>query len=87
MPENLAEQLRSKGDFPTQAKEEGNLLIIVNWGVTHMQADFDKLFPTDIEEETSEEGDASSDSLLDEVPGSAVEGGEYITLGKVTRQL
>jgi hypothetical protein len=84
--ENSAEQLRSRDCYPTQAKEEGDLLIIVNWGVTHIQADFDELFPTDVEEETGEEGEAS-DSLLDGVPGSALEEGEYITLSKVTRHL
>jgi hypothetical protein len=82
----LVEQLRSRDYYETQAKEEGDLLIIENWGVTQIQADFDELFPTDVEEETGEEGEAS-DSLLDGVPGSALEEGEYFTLSKVTRHL
>ena len=86
MAENLAEQLRSRDHYPAQAKEEGDLLIIVNWGVTQIQADFDELFPTDVEEETGGEGEAS-DSLRDGVPGSALEEGEYITLSKVKRHL
>ena len=84
--ENLAEQLRSRDYYPTQAKEEVDLLIIVNWGVTQIQADFDELFPTDVEEETGEEGEAS-DSFLDGAPGSVLEEGEYITVSKVMRHL
>ena len=82
----MVEQLGSRDYYETEAKEEGDLLIIENWGVTQIQADFDELFPTDVEEETGEEGEAS-DSLLDGVPGSALEEGEYITSSKVTRHL
>jgi hypothetical protein len=74
--ENLAEQLRFRDYYPAQAKEEGDLLIIVNWGVTQIQADFEELFPTDVEEETDEEGEAS-DSFLDGAPGSVIEEGGY----------
>ena len=82
----LVEQLRFRDYYETQAKEEGDLLIIENWGVTQIQADFDELFPTNVEEETGEEGKAS-DSLFDGVPGSALEEGEYIKSSKVTRHL
>ena len=82
----MVEQLRSRDYYETQGKEDGDLLIIENWGVIQIQADFDELFPIDVEEETGEEGEAS-DSLLDGVPVSALEEGEYITLSKVTRHL
>lgn len=74
--ENLAEQLRSRDYYPAEAKEDGDLLIIVNWGVTQIQADFDELFPTDGEEEVGEEGE-ESDSFLDGAPGSVLEEGGY----------
>ncbi len=74
--QNLANQLRSRDYYPAQAKEDGDLLIIVNWGVTQIQADFDELFPTDGEEETGEE-DEESDSFLDGAPGSVLEEGGY----------
>lgn len=72
--QNLAQQLRSRDYYPAQAKEDGDLLIIVNWGVTEIQADFDELFPTDDEEAATEE---DSDSFLDGAPGSILEEGGY----------
>lgn len=74
--QNLAQQLRSRDYYPAQAKEDGDLLIIVNWGVTQIQADFDELFPTDDEEAATEE-DSESDSFLDGAPGSILEEGGY----------
>lgn len=74
--QNLAQQLRSRDYYPAQDKDAGDLLIIVNWGVTQIQADFDELFPTDDEETTSEEG-TESDEFLDGAPGSIIEEGGY----------
>ncbi len=74
--QNLAQQLRSRNYYPAQAKEEGDLLIIVNWGITQIQADFDELFPTDDEDVATEE-DAESDAFLDGAPGSVLEEGGY----------
>jgi len=69
--ENLALQLRSRNYFLAQHKDAGDLLIIVNWGVTQIQADFEELFPTD-EEEPSAEEDPEGDSFLDGGPDSVL---------------
>ncbi len=55
--ENLALQLETRNYYPARTKDDGDLLIVVNWGVTEIQAEFDELFPTDEEdeEELSEE--------------------------------
>ncbi len=72
--ENLAVELRKRNYYPARSKEEGDLLIVVNRGVTQIQADFDELFPTDDEEEEleSEEGEEE-----DESPGSYLDEGGY----------
>ncbi len=69
--QNLALQLRSRNYFPAQQKEEGDLLIIVNWGVTQIQADFEELFPSE-ESESETEQDPEGDSFLDGGPASVL---------------
>jgi len=66
--ENLAVELRKRNYYPARNKEEGDLLIVVNRGVTQIQADFEQLFPTD-DEEDSFESDEDEQST-DETPGT-----------------
>lgn len=64
MAENLAEQLKTRNYYSAKSKEDGDFLIVVNWGVTEIQADFDELFPTDEEDEEEIEEGSEEDSFL-----------------------
>ena len=66
--ENLAVELRKRNYYPARTKEEGDLLIVVNRGVTQIQADFEELFPTDDEEESLDSGE--DEESTDETPGT-----------------
>lgn len=73
--ENLAVELRKRNYFPARSKDEGDLLIVVNRGVTQIQADFEDLFPTDDEEDSLDsEGDEES---TDETPGAYLDESGY----------
>jgi len=74
--ENLAVELRKRNYYPARTKEEGDLLIVVNRGVTQIQADFEELFPTD-DEEDSFESDEDEEST-DETPGTYLDETGYI---------
>ena len=66
--ENLALELLKRNYYPARIKEQGDLLIVVNRGVTQIQADFDELLPAD-DEADSFESDGDEEST-DETPGS-----------------
>ena len=68
-------ELRKRNYYPAGSKDEGDLLIVVNRGVTQIQADFEELFPTDDEEESleSEEDEKSTD----ETPGTHLDESGY----------
>ncbi len=73
--ENLAVELRKRNYYPAGSKDEGDLLIVANRGVTQIQADFEDLFPTDDEEESLEpEEDEES---TDENPGTYLDESGY----------
>jgi len=73
--ENLAVELRKRNYFPARSEDEGDLLIVVNRGVTQIQADFEDLFPADDEEDSLDsEGDEES---TDETPGAYLDESGY----------
>ncbi|MDQ8200140.1 hypothetical protein QEH56_18395 [Pelagicoccus enzymogenes] len=68
--ETLASDMEEQNFFPAPSTEEGDLVIVVHWGVTEVEEDWDELFPGDESGDSSggdfsEEGeslDSSSDS-------------------------
>jgi hypothetical protein len=73
--ENLAVELKKRNYYPARSKEEGDLLIVVNRGVTQIQAGFEELFPTDDEEDGPDsEGD---EEYTDETPGAHLDESGY----------
>lgn len=66
--ENHALEILKRNYYPARIKEQGDLLIVVNRGLTQIQADFDDLLPADDEADSFDsDGDGES---TDETPGT-----------------
>lgn len=86
--ETLAADMEEQHFFPAPSTEEGDLLIVVHWGTTEVEDDWEDLFPSDGSEDTggdfSEGGDSSESSDSFDSSGSYDSGfGNVNTLSKI----
>lgn len=55
--ETLAADMKAQNFFPAPSTEEGDLLILVQWGVTEIEDDWSEMFPEDSSDVDAEIGD------------------------------